>query len=363
MQKLELRKWQGTIIRILAAKDDQRLIIDCLHRKMPFWINVADLGASTECSEEELHTATKTIPTLACLSPAAHRIAHERYTLIAGMLPFVADERLRTAAIQHISIERNISKQTLRHYLCLFLAFQNIAALAPKEQAMPRPLTLDEKNMRWALNKFYYTKRKISLAAAYSLMLKEKYCDGQGTLLPPFPSIYQFRYFFKNYNKLQTQYISRDGIKDYQRNHRPLLGEGVREFAPSVGVGMLDSTICDIFLVNDAGQLIGRPILTACVDAYSGLCCGYAFCCYASTLSPASCSSINMTYRISCSSSLNSSVSKNSIREIPSPSHRILIVTTPGFLLAPLRIFFTVDGAIPALRASALIAMFRSWQS
>ena len=275
MLKYELRNWHGSIIRVLAKKDDQLLIIDCVHRKMPVWVNVSELATSTECSEEELYTATKTLPTLACLSPAAHRIAHERYTLIAGILPFVADERLRTAAIQHISIERNISKQTLRHYLCLFLAFQNIAALAPVERDSARPLSPDEKNMRWALNKFYYTKRRISLSAAYNLMLKEKYCDGQGTLLPLFPSIYQFRYFFKKYNKLQTQYISRDGIKDYQRNHRPLLGEGVREFAPSVGVGMLDSTICDIFLVNDAGQLIGRPILTACVDAYSGLCCGY----------------------------------------------------------------------------------------
>lgn len=275
MLKYELRNWHGSIIRVLAKKDDQLLIIDCIHRKMPVWVNVSELATSTECSEEELYTATKTLPTLDCLSPAAHRIAHERYTLIAGILPFVADERLRTAAIQHISIERNISKQTLRHYLCLYLAYQSIASLAPVERNSARPISIDEKNMRWALNKFYYTKRKISLSAAYNLMLKEKYCDGQGTLLPLFPSIYQFRYFFKKYNKLQTQYISRNGIKDYQRNHRPLLGDGVREFAPSLGVGMLDSTICDIFLVNDAGQLIGRPILTACVDAYSGLCCGY----------------------------------------------------------------------------------------
>ena len=39
---------------------------------------------------------------------------------------------------------------------------------------------------------------------------------------------------------------------------------------------MLDATICDIYLVDDAGSLVGRPILTACVDAYSGLCCGYS---------------------------------------------------------------------------------------
>ena len=39
---------------------------------------------------------------------------------------------------------------------------------------------------------------------------------------------------------------------------------------------MLDATICDIYLVNEYGGIVGRPILTACIDAYSSLCCGYA---------------------------------------------------------------------------------------
>jgi hypothetical protein len=75
---------------------------------------------------------------------------------------------------------------------------------------------------------------------------------------------------------MQNYYISRGGIKNYQRNNRPLLGDGVQEFAHSVGFAMLDSTICDIYLINDSGKLVGRPILTACVDGYSGLCCGYS---------------------------------------------------------------------------------------
>ena len=65
-------------------------------------------------------------------------------------------------------------------------------------------------------------------------------------------------------------------MTDYQRNYRPLLGEGVSGYAQNVGVAMLDSTICDIYLVDEIGNLLGRPILTACVDAYSQLCCGFA---------------------------------------------------------------------------------------
>ena len=30
---------------------------------------------------------------------------------------------------------------------------------------------------------------------------------------------------------------------------------------------MLDASILDVYLVNNAGQLVGRPILTLCVDA------------------------------------------------------------------------------------------------
>ena len=39
---------------------------------------------------------------------------------------------------------------------------------------------------------------------------------------------------------------------------------------------MLDSTICDIYLVDDGGKLVGRPVMTACVDAHSSLCLGYS---------------------------------------------------------------------------------------
>lgn len=107
-------------------------------------------------------------------------------------------------------------------------------------------------------------------------MLKEKYCDGEGVLLPHYPSFYQFRYYYRKHKKLQNYYISRDGLKSYQRDNRPLLGDGIQEFAPAVGTEMLDATVCDIYLVNETGGLVGRPILTACVDAYSGLCCGYS---------------------------------------------------------------------------------------
>ena len=156
------------------------------------------------------------------------------------------------------------------------MSYQNISVLAPKKCSYERPLTEDEKNIRWALNKYFYTQKKNSLQTAYTIMLKEKYCDSNGLLFPNYPTMNKFRYFYRKHKKMQTYYISRDGLKNYQRNNRPLIGDGIQSFAPAVGTAMLDSTICDIYLVDDVGNLVGRPILTACVDAYSGLCCGYS---------------------------------------------------------------------------------------
>lgn len=277
MLKNELLKYGDNILRVIDMKNDSALIVDCLHRSVPKWMPQSELIFYTHCPEKELSFASKrTIVDYDSLDKKSRMFAHEHFTLIAGILPFIGDEKRRCAMIASISEEKGVSKQTIRNYLWLYLVYQDIAALAPKQNKEDKQLTEDEKNMRWALNKYFYTRRKNSLNTAYTLMLKEKYCDSSGALYPEYPSIHQFRYFYRKYNKLQTYYISRDGLKAYQRNHRPLLGDGVQEFAPSIGVGMLDATVCDIYLVDDAGQLVGRPTLTACVDAYSGLCCGYS---------------------------------------------------------------------------------------
>lgn len=277
MRKNDLIQHNGTILRILAINDSNALVIDCLKRNMPHWCNIANIEGFAPCTEQELAEQTDVeLFDIESLDAATRKIVHDRYTVIAGVLPFIADDKMRSLVISRIADEHDICKQTVRNYLCLYLAYQNISALAPKHNKEDKPLTKDEKNIRWALNKFFYTKNQNSLTTAYTLMLRHKYSDSTGSLLPEFPTFNQFRYFYRKHRNMQTYYISRNGLKNYQRNNRPLTGDGVQEFAPAIGVGMLDSTICDIYLVDDAGNLIGRPLLTACVDAYSGLCCGYS---------------------------------------------------------------------------------------
>ena len=275
MRKNSFLKQSDKIVRVLEVKDSSILTIDCIKRTMPEWKEKKLFVDWMPVTEQELWESTGIYPTKVdtALSTTSKYI-QEHYALIAGILPFIGDEKERSRMIRSIAEHKHYSKQTIRNTLCLYLAFQDISVLAPK-QKKEKELTSDEKIMRWALNKFFYTKHQNTITTAYTMMLKEKYTDAEGNLLPH-PSIYQFRYFYKKTKNLQNFYISRDGIKKYQRNKRPLLGEGVQEFASNVGVGMLDSTICDIYLVNDRGELIGRPVLTACIDAYSSLCCGYS---------------------------------------------------------------------------------------
>ena len=277
MKKNSLLRKSGSFIRILDINESEALVIDCVKLTVPRWIDISDLTEYSTAAEDELLKITGiSLQPIETLDAKSKRYAYSKFTVIAGVLPFISDDKERCYAISKIAEQHSISKQTVKKALCVYLAYQNISVLAPKKCCYNKPLTQDEKNMRRALNKYFYTQHKNSLQTAYELMLKEMYCDDRGLLLAKYPSKHQFRYFYRKHRKTQNYYISRNGLKSYQRNNRPLLGDGVREFAPHIGIGMLDATICDIYLVNDAGEVIGRPILTACIDAYSSLCCGYS---------------------------------------------------------------------------------------
>ena len=277
MQKFDLYFKENAIVRVLEVREDKALVVDCIRRTMPQWKDIVSFAGWEKCSEEKLYKiADVDLPEIDSLCPESRKVAYERYTMIAPILRLLPDEKKKCEMISVIANNEKVSKQTIRKYLCQYLAFQSIAILAPKDKDSDTSLTKEEKNMRWALNKFYFSYEKHSLKTSYTMMLKSKYCDGNGELLPEYPTFNQFRYFYRKRKNNQTYYISRNGLTNYQRNNRPLLGDGVQEYAKAPGMGMLDATICDIYLVNESGGIVGRPILTACIDAYSSLCCGYA---------------------------------------------------------------------------------------
>ena len=266
-----------TIYRVLSVRNDSVFVIDCMKRTMPVWLPKDRLTDWRQIEEKALHEKTGVYPVSdEELSRNAVALAHKRYSIIAPVVAVVTDKKQRSEMIAFAALNSHVTKQTVRKNLCLYLVYQTVTALAPIDVVRYNELTKEQKLMRWALNKYYYTQRQNSLKTAYLYLLKEKYLDSNGFLIENHPSYYQFRYFYRKTKSEQNYLISRKGLTDYQRNYRPLLGEGVSGFANHVGVAMLDSTICDIYLVDENGNLLGRPILTACVDAYSQLCCGFA---------------------------------------------------------------------------------------
>ena len=270
MKKNDIVQTPSGTFRILSLEKEKVLAIDCEKKTMPqfFPLSFFENG-------NILEGLPSAFPSFDELTPINRTIAQKRYTMIAAAVAVVHDQQRRSLMINLSSKQFKISKQTLRSYLCAYLIHQDLAVLAPKRKK-EKELTKDQKIMRWALNRFFYTRNQNSLSTAYTMMLKEKYCDACGTLRSDYPSFHQFRYFYRKNRKLENYHITREGLTAYQRNRRPLVGDGVQEFAPCVGTAMLDSTVCDIYLQNENGELAGRPILTAACDANTSLCLGYS---------------------------------------------------------------------------------------
>lgn len=276
MRNKTLLRNESQFLRVLKVNEERALVIDCVKREMPRWVSVETLQDFSSCEESELlEHLNVSFADEREISDHRRKTMNERYMMLQGIIALVGNPKLRSEAIALAESEYKTSRQTIRHYLCEYLAFDDVRSLLPRER-VEKELSADEKNMRWALNKFYYNINKNTLKNAYTMMLKEKYCNGNGRLLEHYPTYHQFRYYFRKTKDMQKLHITREGLVAYQRNNRPLLGDGVTEFAPCIGTAMLDSTVCDIYLVNEANQIVGRPLLSACVDVYSGICMGYS---------------------------------------------------------------------------------------
>ena len=173
MLKNDLLKNNGEIIRIITIKNNYALVINCIKRNMPYWINIELLESYIPCNDQELLIIShKTLYNIDELDARSQSIIYFRYGIIEPLIYEIDNKKKRNILIKNISIQNNISGQTLIKYLCDYLAFQDKTILAPKKNISNKTLSKDEKNMRWALNKFFYTKRTDSLYTEYLFMLK-----------------------------------------------------------------------------------------------------------------------------------------------------------------------------------------------
>lgn len=260
IKKNQLIKCEDIIYRVLDTSENDLLLIDIYKRQMPKWYCFSELENFYSVPEEKEETV---------LTPKERAVCQKRYNIISSLLPFIGTIQVRTELIKICSKQNNISEQTVRTYLCNYLATNQISGLLP-EKRKSRELTQDEKNMRASLNKWYYSPKQKTLKNCYLLMLQHYYTDSSGCLNEKYPSIHQYRYYFKKYNQKNKEIISREGLSEFMKNYKPLLGDGTINFSDSrPGTFLLDSTIADIYLVDDKGNVIKRPTIVLSVDSYT----------------------------------------------------------------------------------------------
>ena len=142
MKKYDLL-WSGdSIIRVLEVHGDRVLIIDCIRRTMPVWVEVVALDSYSECTSSELSEVTGVlIVGVDDLDTGQRKTMYERYTMIAPVLSFLTDDRMRSRLIGSAAEEYGVSKATVRNHLCLYLSYMDVTALAPKRREDERQLT------------------------------------------------------------------------------------------------------------------------------------------------------------------------------------------------------------------------------
>ena len=133
MLKYDLFKYKNSIYRVLEIQEEKVLMIDCLKQTMPIWVKKKSLSDRQSCSIEELQSITGIYPmTIDSLSAEQKKVMYQRHSLIVPVLPYLSDEKARSNMIRTIAMERNISKQTIRKYLCQYLSYMDMTVLAHK---------------------------------------------------------------------------------------------------------------------------------------------------------------------------------------------------------------------------------------
>ena len=264
----------GEHVRVLLCREEQSYVVSCQHFRMPYPV-ASDLLAELQPVPAETYSVFVLDEDI---TNRQREGRNRKLDLIAPLLEdaCIYDKSHRNEVVRQIAAEHGIARRTVLQYLWRYWVYQSKNALLPAERPAPEQheLTADEKAIRWALNKYYYTPQRQSLQTAYKMMLRAKYCDAKGRLQPEYPSFWRFRYFFRQHRDPISENISREGIKAYQRNHRPFTG-AVSDYAGTIGTYMTDATVADIYIVSRLSRRpIGRPVIYTMVDAYSRLITG-----------------------------------------------------------------------------------------
>lgn len=136
------------------------------------------------------------------------------------------------------------------------------------------------------VKKYYHNRNEYTLSKVYELMLKEYFTtpvnqqngDVKYELIDEseIPTIRQFRYWYsKNYVE-KEKVVSRKGQKQFDLNHRAILGKSDTGIMGPGAQYQIDATVGDIYLVSqfNRANIIGRPVIYFVIDTFSRMIAG-----------------------------------------------------------------------------------------
>lgn len=260
------------VYKVVAESEDAIWVIDydnpCAPKmvKQDGLVNLEEIPVPDDYMQESV------------VSRAIYDTAKKRLNILSPMLSnsvYITNSAERQGVLTQIAQNTGISNKTLKRWYYSYLAYGERglcpASKIKKSKTLPQE---HEKKIASALSKYYYSPKKRSLKTTYEMMLLKYYRNEQRIIVPDHPTYGQFLYYYRKNRDVVRKLISREGIGEYQKNARPLLGKGDAGIT-TIGYFEIDATVADIYVVSRFDRKpIGRPVLYVAIDIASRMIAG-----------------------------------------------------------------------------------------
>ncbi len=259
---LRFVKRLGAIYRVLIETPAGCWLINCNGPSPPFF-------------EADLHRYERVPAPESWMSEQINTPAQEaRLQMIQPLLDCddcISDKSLRYRMAAEVSL---LHQTTTRRILRLYYRYLATGHLTQKRT---RQASISNQMIERAIRRYYYGSKRLSLRAAYEMMLLEDYMGPDGQLDSDVPTWAQFRHYYygHGFHKHPQKVIAREGLTKYQRDHRPAWGSSAG-WRAQPGSYQMDATQADIYLVSrkDRSVVVGRPYIYLAVDTATHLIAG-----------------------------------------------------------------------------------------
>lgn len=262
--------FNGNLYRRLCAEENFVWIINYQTPRAPRKISMAAEGALRRIPIPDSFLDESDV------SKKREAKMRQRLSMLAPLMKneeYIKNKKLRQNIAEKISKENHVTAKTVLGLYWKYLA-RGERGLLPEPKTIERAATEEQRNMARALGQYFYSPRKMSLRSTYEMMLLDNYRSADGTLMEERPSFQKFRYYYQCNKDFSRHVISREGIWEYQKNYRALLGKGDSGI-DFIGAYEMDATQADIYIVSRYNRKpIGRPIVYLAIDIATRLIAG-----------------------------------------------------------------------------------------